>query len=150
MTSADRLDNFEFYLQMKGTNLMNAQENKEFIRKYLEDLSGKPKPPELVDQYVSEQPLKDHIAMNEAAFPGYEMHIEMLIAEDDLVSIIGRASGAHKGPFMGMPPTGKTWDVPIHITYQVKDGKIVDHWMVIDSAAFMQQLGLIPGTEAAA
>jgi hypothetical protein len=42
---------------------MNAQENKEFIRKYFEALSGKSKPPELVDQYVAEQLLKDHIAM---------------------------------------------------------------------------------------
>ena len=126
---------------------MNAKENKEFIRNYLEALSGKPKTPELVEQYVAEQPLKDHIAMNEAAFPGYEMHIEQLIAEDDLISVIGRASGVHKGPFMGMPPTGKSWDVPIHITYRIESGKIVDHWMVIDTAAFMQQLGMIPSTE---
>ena len=129
---------------------MSTQENREFIRTYIEAISGKPKPPELVDQYVAEQPLKDHIAMNEAAFPGYEMHVERLIAEDDLVSVIGRASGTHNGPFMGMPPTGKSWDVPIHITYRVKDGKIVDHWMVIDTAAFVQQLGLIPSPETAA
>ena len=127
---------------------MNAQENKEFIRKYIEAISGKPKTAELVDQFVTEQPLKDHIAMNEAAFPGYEMQIEKLIAEGDLVSIIGRASGTHKGPFMGMPPTGKSWDVPLHITYQVKDGKIIDHWLVLDTATFMQQLGMIPSSEA--
>ena len=123
---------------------MTAQENKEFIRTYIEAISGKPKPPELVDLYVAEQPLKEHIAMNEAAFPEYTMHIEKLIVEDDLVSVIGRAGGTHKGPFMGMPPTGKSWDVPIHITYRVEEGKIVEHWMVIDTAAFMQQLGLIP------
>jgi predicted ester cyclase len=132
---------------MKGTNLMNAQENKDFIRKYFEAISGKPKPPELVDQYVSEQTLKDHIAMYEAAFPGYELHIEQMIAEGDLVSVIGRASGTHQGPFMGMSATGKSWDVPIHITYQVKNGKVVDHWLLVDTAAFMQQLGMIPSSE---
>lgn len=126
---------------------MNTQQNKEFIRNYLEALSGKPKPSELVGQYVAEQPLKDHIAMNEAAFPGYEMQIEKMIAEDDLVSVIGRATGTHKGSFMGMPPTGKSWDVPIHITYRIEGGKIVDHWLVIDTAAFMQQLGMIPSNE---
>ena len=128
---------------------MNTQENKEFVRAYFEALSGKPKSPELVDEYVTEQTLKDHIAMNEAAFPGYELRIEQMIAEGDLVSVIGRASGTHKGPFMGMPPTGKSWDVPLHITYRVKEGKIVEHWMVLDTAAFMQQLGMIPGNEAA-
>lgn len=129
---------------------MNTQENKEFVRTYFEALSGKPKPPELVDQYVSEQPLRDHIAMNEAAFPGYTLSVEQMIAEDDLVSVIGRASGTHKGPFMGMPPTGKSWDVPLHITYRIEEGKIVDHWMVLDTAAFMQQLGMIPSTEGGA
>ena len=129
---------------------MNAQEIKDFVRNYLEALSGKPKPPELVDQYVAEQPLKDHIAMNEAAFPGYELRIEQMIAEDDLVSVIGRASGTHKGPFMGMPPTGKSWDVPLHITYRVKDGKIIEHWLILDTAAFMQQLGMIPSNEGTA
>jgi predicted ester cyclase len=109
---------------MKGINLMNTQENKECVRIYFEALSGKAKPPEIVDQYVAEQPLKEHIAMNETAFPGYELHIEQMIAEDDLVSVIGRASGTHRGPFMGMPPTGKSWDVPLHITYRVKDGKL--------------------------
>ena len=129
---------------------MSTQENKEFVRKYFEALSGKPKPPELVDQYVAEQPLKDHILMNEAAFPGYELRAEQMIAEDDLVSVIGRASGTHKGPFMGMPPTGKSWDVPLHITYRVKDGKIIEHWLVLDTAAFMQQLGMIPSPEGGA
>ena len=126
---------------------MNAQENKEFIRRYFEALGGKPKPPELVDQYVAEQLLKDHIAIYEAAFPEYDMRIEQLIAEDDLVSVVGRGSGTHKGPFMGMPPTGKTWDVPLHITYRVKDGRIVNHWLVVDTAAFMQQLGMLPSPE---
>jgi len=128
---------------------MTTQENKEFIREYFEALSGKPKTPELVEEYVAEQPLKDHIAMNEAAFPGYTLNVEQMIAEDDLVAIIGRASGTHKGPFMGMPPTGKSWDVPVHITYRVKDRKIVEHWLVLDTAAFMQQLGMIPSNEGA-
>jgi predicted ester cyclase len=126
---------------------MNTQENKELIRAYFQALNGKPKPPELVDQYVAEQPLKDHIAMYEAAFPEYGLLVEQMIAEDDLVSVIGRASGTHNGPFMGMPPTGKSWDVPIHITYQVKNRKIVDHWLVVDTAAFMQQLGMIPSNK---
>jgi predicted ester cyclase len=132
---------------MKGANRMNTQENKEFIRNYFEALTGKPKSPELVDKYVAEQPLKDHIAMYEAAFPEYGLQIEQMIAEGDLVSVIGRASGTHKGPFMGMPPTGKSWDVPIHLTYRIAGGKIVDHWMVVDTAAFMQQLGMIPSAE---
>ncbi|HEY3477069.1 MAG TPA: ester cyclase [Anaerolineales bacterium] len=123
---------------------MSAQENKEFVRRYLEALSGKPKPPELLDEYVSEQLLKDHIAMAEQAFPQYELNIDKMIAEGDLVSVVGRLRGTNTGPFMGTPPTGKSFEVPIHITYQVEAGKVVDHWMLVDNAALMQQLGLMP------
>lgn len=123
---------------------MGAQENKEFIRRYLEAVSGNPKTPELVDQFVAEQPLKDHIAMYEAAFPMYEFEMEKLIAEGELVSVIGRARGTQKAPFMGMPSVGKSFDIPIHITYRIEAGKIVDHWLVVDTLAFMQQLGFIP------
>jgi len=123
---------------------LNAQENKEFIRRYLGALSGKPKPAELVDQFVAEQPLKDHIATYEAAFPEYEFEIETMIAEDDLVSVIGQVRGTQKAPFMGMPSAGKSFDIPIHITYRIEAGKIVDHWLVVDTLAFMQQLGFIP------
>ncbi|HEX5809492.1 MAG TPA: ester cyclase [Anaerolineales bacterium] len=124
---------------------MSAQENKAFIRSYLEALSGNAKTPELVNQFVAEQPLKDHIAAAEEGFPKYDMVADHIIAEDDMVSVVGRFSGTHTGPFMGIPATGKSFsDVPIHITYQVEGGKIVDHWMLVDNAALMQQLGLVP------
>jgi len=123
---------------------MSAQENKKFIRKYLEAISGNPKPPELVNQFVADQPLKDHIAMGEQGFPAYTMDIDLMVAEDDLVSVIGRFGGTHTGPFMGIPATGKTFsDVPFHVTYRVDGGKIVDHWILLDSADLMQKLGLM-------
>lgn len=123
---------------------MSTQGNKDFIRKYLEALSGKPKPASIVDQYVAEQPLKDHISAFEEACPHYSMDIEKMIAEDDLVSVIGLVKATNTGPLMGMPATGKSFEVPIHITYQIANGKIVDHWMSVDNFAMMQQLGLIP------
>lgn len=130
---------------------MSVQDNKDFVRKYFEALSGKTKPPELVNQYIDEQPLKDHIAAGEEGFPGYTLDIDMMIAEGDLVSVIGRFGGTHTGPFMGIPATGKTVsDVPLHITYRIADGKIADHWMLMDNASFMQQLGLTPSAESAA
>ena len=54
---------------------MNMQENKEFTLSYLESLSGKPNPPEFVDQYVAKQTLRNHIAIDEAAFPDHEFDL---------------------------------------------------------------------------
>ncbi len=123
---------------------MSAQENKEFVRRYLEDLSFKPKTAALVDQYVAEQLLKDHIAAYEEACPSYGMEIQEMVAEGDMVSVIGLAKGTNTGPLMGMPATGKSFEAPIHITYRIADGKIVEHWMLMDNFTMMQQLGLIP------
>ncbi len=122
---------------------MSVLENKEFIRRYLGAINGKPKPESVVNLFVAEQPLKDHIAMAESAFPLYSIEIEEMIAEGDLVSLRGRIKGENKGSFMGAPPTGKSFDVPIFLTYQIAGSKIVDHWMLVDNAALMQQLGFV-------
>ena len=128
---------------------MNAQENKDFVRRYLEAISGKPKPESVLNLYIAEQPLKDHIAMAEEAFPLYSIDTEEMIAEGDLMSLRGRFRGTHKGTFMSSPPTGKSFDVEIWLTYRIAGGKIVDHWMLLDNAALMQQLGLVPSTAGA-
>lgn len=125
---------------------MSTQENKEFVRRYLEAISGHPKPESVVNLYIAEQPLKDHIAAAEEAFPLYAITIDEMIAEGDLVSLRGRFQGTHKGPFMGAAPTGKSFDVDIWLTYRIAGGKIVDHWMLVDNAAMVQQLGLVPST----
>jgi predicted ester cyclase len=122
---------------------MNPQETKDFIRRYIDTISGKPKPEEILHHYIAEQPLQNLIAMAERAFPLYSIEIEMMVAEDDLVAVMGRLSGIHAGSFMGIPSTGKSFDVPLCITYRIRDGKIVDHWMVLDSAALIRQLGLL-------
>ena len=123
---------------------MSVSQNKEFIRKYFAALSGKPKPENIVNQYIEEQPLKDHIAQAEVGFPLYQVIADDMIAEGDQVAVKARLIGTHRGEYNGIPATGRTVDVPFHITYRIKDGKIVDHWMVMDSMVFLQQLGIVP------
>ncbi len=125
---------------------MSTAENKEFLRRYLEALSGKPKPASVVDQFVAEQPLKDHIAGAEAGFPEYVLEAVEMIAEGDKVAVKARLKGTHLGPYNGIPATGREVDFLFHITYQIRDGKIIDHWMLVDGVEFMQQLGVFPQT----
>ncbi len=123
---------------------MSTTENKAFVRQYLEAISGKPKPASVVDQYVAEQPLKDHIAATEVGFPGYVLEPVEMIAEEDKVAVKVRLKGTHLGPFNGIPATGRKVDMLIHLTYQIRDEKIVDHWMLVDGMEMIQQLGLLP------
>ena len=68
--------------------------------------------------------------MYEASFPGYWLEAEDMIAEGDQVALRGKVRGVHGGDLMGIPPTGREVSVPIHITYRIADGKIVQHWML--------------------
>jgi predicted ester cyclase len=121
---------------------MSASENKEFIRKFLEEVSGKPKPVELLQKYITDQTLIDHIIASEAAFPLYALEVDEMIAEGDLVAIRSRHKGVNNGSFMGYPPTGRETDIPGFVTYRIVGGKIVDHWMTFDSAILFRQLGI--------
>jgi predicted ester cyclase len=57
--------------------------------------------------------------------------------------------GTHKGELMGIPPTGKTVDIEVIDILAVKDGKITDHWNLVDQLGLLKQLGALPGEEAA-
>jgi predicted ester cyclase len=123
---------------------MSAAENKEFIRRYLDAVNGKPKPENVLRLFVAEEALLQHIQATEAGMPLYRVDAEEIIAEGDLVTVRGRGRGVHNGTLMGVPPTGKELDIALFITYKIQDGKIVDHWMLTDNMAMMQQLGLMP------
>ena len=124
----------------------SADENRALITAYFEAISGKEKPTSLQEQYIadSDQALKDHIDMFEAAFPRYELIIEDLIAEGDRVAVRATFRGTHQGEFAGTPATGVEVEIPVFLIYRVEDGLIVEHWMQADVMGLMQQLGAIP------
>ena len=123
---------------------MSNEENKEFIRRYMDAISGKPKTESVMRLFIAEQPLIDHVMVAEAAFPLYRLDVDEMLAEGDLVSVRGMIRGKHLGAGMGIPPTGKDVEFSIFITYRVADGKIVDHWMLTDNMTMMRQIGAVP------
>lgn len=80
-----------------------------------------------------------------AAFPDFRMEVVQQYQEGDMHIGYVKATGTMSGSFMGMPPSGKTasWD-EMHIG-RFADGKLTDHWGVIDRLAMLQQLGFVPG-----
>lgn len=123
---------------------MGVGANRTFMQKYLEALSGRDKPAELVDQFVENDDLKEHILVFEAAFPRYELIAEDLVFEDDMVAMRGLARGRHEGDFMGMPPSGKKWEITLMVFYRIVNEKIVGFWVNADQMSLMQQLGATP------
>ncbi len=121
---------------------MTTEENKAFIRHYLDQLH-RDKTPALLREYINEEPLMQHIAFYEQVFPGYWLEEKDLVAEGDKVACYVLLHATHKGELMGMPPTGKTIAVEGMLIYQIADGMIVNHWMVLDGVGMLQQLGAL-------
>ena len=52
-------------------------------------------------------------------------------------------SGTHRGPLMGMPPTGRSVRTNHMHLVRFRDGKAVEHWGARDDLGTMRQLGLV-------
>jgi len=88
--------------------------------------------------------LKQSVALFRTAFPDLKITIEDMLAEGDKVAVRLTYHGTHLGEFMGIPPTGKSLSEAGIAVDLLKDGKIVEHWVLRDDMSLMQQLGMIP------
>lgn len=110
---------------------------------------------QLADEFVEHEevpgfpPTRDgviqYFRMLLTAFPDLRMAPEDVIASGDKAVARALVTGTHKGPFAGIPATGKRVEVKlIDIIRFGDDGKAREHWGVVDQFAMMQQLGAIP------
>ena|SRR5437763_16508100 len=119
---------------------LTSTESKQFVGRYLQALSGQAKTPELVARFVSDPGLAEHIRQVEAAFPGYELIAEQVIAEGNLVAVRGTFQGVHRATFAGILATGRAVSAALMIIYRIEGDRIAEHWMQFDSPALMAQL----------
>ena len=57
--------------------------------------------------------------------------------------------GTHTGELLGIPPTGREVEILVIDVVRVADGRIVEHWGIVDRLGLLQQLGAIPEPETA-
>jgi predicted ester cyclase len=78
------------------------------------------------------------------AFPDIRYTLEDSIEAGDKVVSRVSASGTMRGDFAGMPATNKhaTW-TEIHIG-RIADGRLIEHWGLVDQLGMFVQLGVIP------
>jgi steroid delta-isomerase-like uncharacterized protein len=73
--------------------------------------------------------------------------IEDLIAEGDLVAVRLTSGATQVGQFMGMPASGKRYEIEeIHV-FRVRGGRITEHWHQFDQLGMMRQLGAMPAQQ---
>jgi predicted ester cyclase len=112
---------------------------------------------ELIDEMISEA-LIDHVEMPELvgtgrarylasvrlvhdAFSDYHEEIEFIVADDDKAVSYVRNTGTHDGDLIGLPPTGRKFDIHSIGILRFADGQVVERWGFGDSLTQMQQLG---------
>jgi predicted ester cyclase len=79
------------------------------------------------------------------SFPDRKVTIEDIVAEGDRVALRARITGTNKGgfPALDVPPNDARIEVGFISIYQLRDGKVIRHWGLNDTAALMQQLGAV-------
>src|SRR2546423_9893393 len=119
---------------------LSSADSKQLVGRYLQALSGQAKTAGLVEEFVSDATLAEHIHQAEAAFPDYELVADDLIAERGLVAMRATFRGVHRGAFAGIEPTGRSVSAGLMIFYRIENGSIAEHWMQFDAAALIAQL----------
>jgi SnoaL-like polyketide cyclase len=119
------------------------KQNKEFIIRYFNALSGVIKTRELLEQYITDEELIGHGIFFDTVFPKYEVIVDEMIAEGNKVVVRGRMKGHHEGDFMGISPTHRSIEQSAVICYEIENGKIVHHWIMADTMVLMEQLGVM-------
>ena len=78
------------------------------------------------------------------ALPDFRAEVDDVVAEGALLAARVTYSGTHRGPMMGVSPTGKvlTWDAMTFRRFD-EEGKVVERWIIGDDLALLHQLGLV-------
>jgi steroid delta-isomerase-like uncharacterized protein len=137
---------------------MSTEQNKSIVRRWVEEGWNKHNMAVIDEVYVpnfvqhepepqtvnSSEALKQYVGAYLTAFPDLHLSMEDLIAEGDKVVWRFNSTGYQTGPFMGLPPTGRTGNITGIVIFRLEDSRIVEGWVNIDVLGLLQQVGIIP------
>jgi steroid delta-isomerase-like uncharacterized protein len=136
---------------------MSVEENKANVRRYLDEAWNKGNVSVLDElmtpdyaryvglsgAHLDREGQKQRIAGFHKAFGDLQLILDDMVAEGDKVTIRIRLTGTHRDTFMGIPATGKRITIAAIDILRLVDGKVVEHWGVMDTYGILQQLGAI-------
>jgi steroid delta-isomerase-like uncharacterized protein len=76
------------------------------------------------------------------AFPDLRIEIRNVIGSGSLVAAEYDLLGTHLGQFMGQPPTGRTFRIPVVSIYEHDGSLLTRETVYYDSASLLTQLGI--------
>ena len=96
---------------------------------------------------TSLEEFKAFLNQDASTFPDSRVHLDVLVAEGDLVSFWGRYTGTQKGDMGPFPATGRSVEIDVSGVFRITEGKIAELWIVWDNLAVLAQLGFMPPQE---
>jgi steroid delta-isomerase-like uncharacterized protein len=87
--------------------------------------------------------LRFMVTMLRTAFPDIHYDTEELIAEGDKVVARTTMSGTHRGPFFGIPPTGKRAKVRACVLWEFRGSRLRAETVYYDLATVLSQIGVL-------
>jgi steroid delta-isomerase-like uncharacterized protein len=76
------------------------------------------------------------------AFPDQRHeHVRMHVADDDTVISEFDLLGTNEGDFLGLPPTGRAFRVPVIAVFSFDGDRIVNERVYLDGASLLRQIG---------
>ena len=137
---------------------MGIEENKAVYRRFIDEVFNQGKLDSL-DQFlapgyvVQDAPpgtppgpegVKQAVTMFRQAFPDLQITLDQLVAEGDWVCSRATTRGTHRGPFMGIEPTGRKVEMRGLTMVRIVDGRLTESWVKNDVMSLMTQLGAAP------
>jgi steroid delta-isomerase-like uncharacterized protein len=133
---------------------MSIEENKAIVRYFIEEAMGQGRmsaideclAPDFIDHTAPAGVPNDHNSAKiqfthlRNVFPDLQVIIHDMIAEADKVVVCKTLRGTQRGEFMGVAATGKTLSFETINILRLTNGKIVEHWNMVDQAGLMGQL----------
>ena len=79
-----------------------------------------------------------------AAIPDFHMEIIALAEQGEDVFVHWHLTGTHRGPLMGIEPTGKKLAIDGMDHFVVRDGNVISNFVIFDQMQYALQLGMLP------
>jgi steroid delta-isomerase-like uncharacterized protein len=98
-------------------------------------------------QVPGREGLKAAVQGLRAAFPDLSVSEDDMIAQGDKVVLRDTIRGTHRGPFAGIPPTGREISISRIAIFRLVDGRIKEHWNLVDMLGALQQMGAVPAPD---
>ena len=83
---------------------------------------------------------KAFITMVRAAFSDIRVIEEEVIADGDMVGVVGCWRGTHDGSFFGIEATGRSVEIRGLVLWRIIDGQLADRWAVLDYDSLFQAI----------